>query len=271
MRRLLVTFSTVAVLAASAGFARAGTPAFAVVQPSLTATIAKQIAADRRGLARAEQSRRALGTRLRAERSKLAAASDPFAYDDGVGKLQAAATSAAARIAVLNAAIRRLRAALQPVRLPIPLNTASTNAVGWDAISVAEHYLGVRYLWGGANPHSGFDCSGFVKFVYAQLGLKLAHYAATQYATTPHIGPSELEAGDLVFFEPHADGPGHVGIYVGEGQLIEAPHTGDVVKLAPLARLTASLGFVGATRPSALLTLAATTAAPAPRTSPTGG
>jgi cell wall-associated NlpC family hydrolase len=258
VRRFLVILSTVAVLAASAGFAQAGTPAFVVVQPSLTATITRQIDADRRGLARAEQSRRALGMRLRAARSKLAAATDPFAYDDHVGTLQTAAAAAAARIAGLNAAIRRLRAALQPVRLPAPLNTASTDAVGWDAVSVAEHYLGVRYLWGGGNPDSGFDCSGFVKFVYGQLGLTLAHYAATQYVTTPHIAPSELVAGDLVFFEPRADGPGHVGMYVGDGQLIEAPHTGDVVKLAPLAKLSASLGFVGATRPSALLLPTAT-------------
>jgi cell wall-associated NlpC family hydrolase len=62
-----------------------------------------------------------------------------------------------------------------------------------------------------------------------------------------------LAAGDLVFFEPHADGPGHVAIYIGDGVLIEAPHTGDVVKLAPLAGLSASLGFVGATRPAQAL------------------
>ena len=253
MRRLLVTVSTIAVLSASAGSARAGAPGFVVLQPSLNATIARQIDADRHALAQAQQSRRTLGKQLRVARSKLAAATDPFEYDGTVGKLQVAAASAAARVTVLNATLRRLRAALQPVRLPAALNTASTDAVGWDAVAVAEHYLGVRYLWGGNNPQAGFDCSGFVKFVYAQLGLTLAHYAATQYVTTPHIDPSELQAGDLVFFEPRADGPGHVGIYIGEGQLIEAPHTGDVVKLAPLAELRAALGFVGATRPSALL------------------
>ena len=241
------------VLSASAGSARAGSPTFVVIRHSLNATIARQIDADRHALAQARQKQRALGMQLRDARSKLAAATDPFEYDDAAGRLQTASASAAARVSGLNAAIRRLRAALQPVRLPAPVNTASTDAVGWDAVAVAEHYLGVRYLWGGSNPQSGFDCSGFVKFVYAQLGLTLAHYAATQYVTTPHIDPSELEAGDLVFFEPRADGPGHVGIYIGEGQLIEAPHTGDVVKLAALAELGATLGFVGATRPSELL------------------
>ena len=253
MRRLLVTVSAVAVLSVWAGSARAGTPAFAVVQPSLNATIARQIDADRRALAAAQQNQRALGLRLRRARAKSAASTDPFSYGDAAGALQAETSAAAARVAALNVAIRRLQAALQPVQLPAALNTATTDAVGWDAVAVAEHYLGVRYLWGGSNPQSGFDCSGFVRFVYAQLGLTLAHYAATQYLTTPHIDPSELEAGDLVFFEPHADGPGHVGIYIGEGQLIEAPHTGSVVKLAPLAELSDALGFVGATRPMALL------------------
>ncbi len=118
-------------------------------------------------------------------------------------------------------------------------------------MSVAERYLGVPYVWGGANPSSGFDCSGFVKYVYAQLGIQLPHYAASQYATTTHIDPSQLEAGDLVFFEPHADGPGHVGIYVGNGLFIEAPRTGDVVKLTQLLTEARQIGFVGATRPAA--------------------
>jgi peptidoglycan DL-endopeptidase CwlO len=253
VRRLLLTVSTVAVLSAWSGSARAGTPAFAVVQPSLQTTIARQIDADRHALAQAQQSGRVLERRLRGARAKLSATTDPFSYEDVVGRLQVEAASAAARVAGLSAAIRRLQAALQPVRLPAELNTATIDAVGWDAVAVAEHYLGVRYVWGGSTPQSGFDCSGFVRFVYAQLGLTLAHYAATQYLTTPHIDPSELQAGDLVFFEPHADGPGHVGIYVGEGQLIEAPHTGDVVKLASLAQLSAALGFVGATRPPVLL------------------
>jgi len=252
MRLLLASVTTAAILAALAGPACAGTRASAS-QPSLEATIARQIDADRHALAQAQQRQRELGSRLRAAQGRLATAADPFDYDGTVDALQSAAASAAARVSGLDAAIGRLRAALEPVRLPVALNTATTDAVGWDAVAVAEHYLGVRYLWGGSGPRSGFDCSGFVRFVYAQLGLSLAHYAATQYVTTPHIDPSELEAGDLVFFEPHADGPGHVGIYIGEGQLIEAPHTGDVVKLARLAELTSALGFVGATRPSVLL------------------
>jgi peptidoglycan DL-endopeptidase CwlO len=253
VRRAIPVLVTAVVLCAPAASARAGARDYIVEHPSLEATITRQIDADRRSLAQAQAAQRTLRSRLRAAQSKLASAADPFEYEDAVGRLQSATTSAAARIAALDTAIGRLRAALQPVQLPTPLATATSDAIGWDAVAVAEHYLGVRYLWGGSNPQSGFDCSGFVKFVYAQLGLTLAHYAATQFATTPHIDASLLEAGDLVFFEPHADGPGHVGIYVGDGQLIEAPHTGDVVKLAPLSQLVAKLGYVGATRPSELL------------------
>ena len=104
-------------------------PDLVVSQPSLKSTIARQIDADRHGLAQAQQSLRPLTTQLRAAQSKLAAATDPFAYDDAVGKLQIAAAPTAARIAVLDAAIRRLRAALQPVRLPTPLNTASIQQI----------------------------------------------------------------------------------------------------------------------------------------------
>jgi len=252
MRRLLVTVAAAAVLFGWATPLRAATP-------SLNASITRQITADRAALAQTQSRQRRFVRQLRVAESKSATVSDPFDYEDGVARLRLAAASAARQVSALNAAIVRLKAALQPIELPEALNnTATTDPFGWDAVAVAEHFLGVRYLWGGSNPGTGFDCSGFVKFVYAQLGLTLAHYAATQYATTPHISESVLEAGDLVFFEPRADGPGHVAIYIGDGELIEAPHTGDVVKIAPLSTLTAGLGFVGATRPSELMLETAT-------------
>jgi cell wall-associated NlpC family hydrolase len=90
-----------------------------------------------------------------------------------------------------------------------------------------------------------------VRYVYAQLGIALPHYAASQYAITMHVDPSQLQPGDLVFFEPRADGPGHVGMYVANGVFIEAPHTGDVVKFTELSTEASLIGFVGATRPAA--------------------
>jgi cell wall-associated NlpC family hydrolase len=93
-------------------------------------------------------------------------------------------------------------------------------------------YLGVPYVWGGASP-SGFDCSGLVMYVYSKVGVSLPHYTVAQYnyANSVSVPRSELEPGDLVFFA----GLGHVGIYVGNGQFIHAPHTGDVVRIDSLS------------------------------------
>ncbi len=102
-------------------------------------------------------------------------------------------------------------------------------------------YLGVPYVWGGATP-SGFDCSGLVMYVFAQLGVSLPHYAAAQYGLGTPVARDQLQPGDLVFF----DGLGHVGIYIGGGQVIHAPHTGDVVKISPLSDFGSS--YVGARR-----------------------
>jgi cell wall-associated NlpC family hydrolase len=105
---------------------------------------------------------------------------------------------------------------------------------------------------GGAAPLTGFDCSGLTMYVYAQLGISLPHFAAAQWNELPHVDASQLEPGDLVFFEPELDGPGHVGIYAGGGLFIEAPHTGDVVKLASFSQEAAEMGFVGVARPAEL-------------------
>jgi cell wall-associated NlpC family hydrolase len=109
----------------------------------------------------------------------------------------------------------------------VPAPPSST--LGGQAVAIAEQYLGVPYVWGGASP-SGFDCSGLVMYVYAQLGVSLPHNAATQYSVLPHVPLSDLEPGDLVFF----NGLSHVGIYVGNGTMIHAPHTGTVVQFGSI-------------------------------------
>jgi cell wall-associated NlpC family hydrolase len=126
---------------------------------------------------------------------------------------------------------------------------ASGSELGVEAVAIAEQFLGVPYVWGGASPSTGFDCSGLVQYVYGQLGISLPHYAASQWAQTTHVDPSQLQPGDLLFFEPRSDGPGHVGIYVGGDTFVEAPHTGDVVKLASFTTEARDMGFVGAARP----------------------
>jgi peptidoglycan DL-endopeptidase CwlO len=115
----------------------------------------------------------------------------------------------------------------EPAPAPAPPLQPTTHA---NAASIAARYLGVPYVWGGASP-SGFDCSGLVMYVYAQLGVSLPHYTVSQWNATTPIPTTALAPGDLVFF----DGLSHVGIYIGNGQFIHAPHTGTVVQIASLS------------------------------------
>jgi cell wall-associated NlpC family hydrolase len=136
---------------------------------------------------------------------------------------------------------------------PGTFGTALTgSSLGDRAVAIAEQYLGVPYVWGGASPVPGFDCSGLALYVYAQLGVKLTHYTGAQYFEGARVPFSDLMPGDLLFFDPDPTlGPQHEGIYLGDGQFIQAPHTGDVVRISSLSDPTYSLAFVGAVRPYA--------------------
>jgi cell wall-associated NlpC family hydrolase len=150
-------------------------------------------------------------------------------------------------IAKLQAAERAQQARLQQ-QAETRISTASSGGGGNPAghyggvVGVAMNYLGVPYVWGGASP-SGFDCSGFVMYVFAQVGVSLPHNAAMQYSYGSPVSRENLQPGDLVFF----NGLGHVGIYIGGNQFIHAPHTGDVVKISALTDWYAST-YVGARR-----------------------
>ena len=129
-----------------------------------------------------------------------------------------------------------------------------TPAAQDDAVvAVAMQYLGVPYKWGGASPKTGFDCSGLVAYVFAQLGVSLPHYAAAQWYSPDAVWvrPERLQPGDLVFFTG-SDGtrkaPGHVGIYVSDGYLIDAPHTGSFVRVDRLDERWFANKYVGAKR-----------------------
>ncbi len=110
-------------------------------------------------------------------------------------------------------------------------------------VGIAMQYLGVPYVWGGASP-SGFDCSGFVMYVYAQVGVSLPHYTGAQWGMGIPVAYSDLQPGDLVFF----DGLGHVGIYIGGGEFIHSPHTGDVVRIDSLSEAWYAATYDGARR-----------------------
>jgi cell wall-associated NlpC family hydrolase len=140
--------------------------------------------------------------------------------------------AAEARLRAIAAAAAAAKAQAPPVNNglpPIPpiLGDGSGHP---QAATIALQYLGVPYVWGGASP-SGFDCSGLVMYVYAQLGISLPHYTVAQWNVTMPVAPSDMQPGDLVFF----DGLGHVGIYIGGGQFVDAPHTGSVVRIDSLS------------------------------------
>ena len=125
---------------------------------------------------------------------------------------------------------------------PLPIPPAGT--LGEKAVQIAEGELGVPYVWGGASP-AGFDCSGLTMWVYAQLGIHLDHFTGSQWNAGPHVPRDQLEPGDLVFFEP---GIGHVGLYIGNGLFIEAPHTGGVVQISSLSDAWYAAEYQGAVR-----------------------
>jgi cell wall-associated NlpC family hydrolase len=127
--------------------------------------------------------------------------------------------------------------------VPAPDISASMPASSYSgAAGVALQYLGTPYVWAGASP-GGFDCSGLVMYAYQQVGVSLPHSSYAMWNSGVAVPPSQLAPGDLVFFE----GLGHVGIYIGGGEFVHAPHTGDVVRVASLyGRYGSSL--VGARR-----------------------
>jgi cell wall-associated NlpC family hydrolase len=107
-----------------------------------------------------------------------------------------------------------------------------------QAVTVAQRYLGVPYVFGGTNPAVGLDCSGLTQLVYRQLALELPRTAQQQFDATQRVAPADLQPGDLVFFartyQDPRDWVTHVGVYVGGGQQINAPTTGQVVSIQPV-------------------------------------
>ena len=170
-----------------------------------------------------------------------------------------------AKLVAEQAAHQRALAAAARVRLnelhASAIQQASTTVVGASAITpsadtvvapppthgnvvqYAMSQLNTPYVWGGSAP-GGFDCSGLVMWAYAQVGVSLPHSSYAQYGYGVPVSRDQLQPGDLVFF----DGLGHVGIYIGGGQFVHAPHTGDVVKISSLDEAWYSATYVGARR-----------------------
>jgi peptidoglycan endopeptidase LytF/peptidoglycan endopeptidase LytE len=104
-------------------------------------------------------------------------------------------------------------------------------ALGVRAVRYASRFLGIPYRYGGDSPGGGFDCSGLVRYVYAHFGFSLPHSSYADFDLGRQVTRGSLRPGDLVFF----DGVGHVGMYVGDGRFIHAPHTGTRVQVTSLS------------------------------------
>jgi peptidoglycan hydrolase CwlO-like protein len=114
------------------------------------------------------------------------------------------------------------------------LSRGAVNPTNDKIIAYASNFLGTPYVWGGTTP-AGFDCSGFVQYVYRYFGINLGRTTYDQVDEGVAVSRSELQIGDLVFFG-NASSPHHVGIYVGNNSYIHAPQTGDSIKVSALTR-----------------------------------
>lgn len=122
------------------------------------------------------------------------------------------------------------------------------NTLGDQMVAIAKSCLGIPYVWGGESP-SGFDCSGLVYYVLKTLGHSPYRTASSQYKMGTYVSKDNLQPGDLVFFQgTSTSGISHVGIYVGDGQFIHSPHTGDVVKYSDLTSGYYANHYYGARR-----------------------
>ena len=136
------------------------------------------------------------------------------------------------------------RAPAQPVDLT-PLPVADPAGAG-GVLAEAFSLIGVPYRRGGSTPDTGFDCSGFVRYVYRSAGVDLPRSAVTQFAIGQDTGREDLQTGDLVFFRSRRGW--HVGIYSGAGNFIHAPNSRDRVKVTPLDEPYYARAYLGARR-----------------------
>jgi cell wall-associated NlpC family hydrolase len=176
-----------------------------------------------------------LATLVQQEQQRRAAEA---ARQDAIAKQQAQATLAAAQNRPAASAMVQAGSGASAAESAAP----SMSPGAATAVRAALSQLGVPYRFAAASPGQAFDCSGLTMWAWAQAGVSLPHFAASQYAMLPHVSLSNLQPGDLVFFYRDLH---HVGIYIGNGNFVQAPRTGEVVKVSPLA----GRDLVGAARP----------------------
>ncbi len=141
---------------------------------------------------------------------------------------------------VFGCAVQAAAARTEPVRV----RPARKPTVGERAVRIALKAVGVPYRWGGSSPRTGFDCSGLVAWAYSRLGIALPHSSYALYGRGRSVSRARLRPGDLLFFS----GLGHVGLYVGRGRMVHAPHSGRLVEVVSLGGSNYRGRLVGARR-----------------------
>ncbi len=135
--------------------------------------------------------------------------------------------------------------------LPVVTDSKSKKlprAIG-TVVEMAREYLGTPYVWGGESmAEGGFDCSGFLQFLWGKQGVEIPRVTYDQWRAGKAVAKGRLREGDAVFFRMEATGPGHVGMYIGNGKFIHAPKTGDVIKISSLNDSYYRRNYAGARR-----------------------
>ncbi len=168
------------------------------------------------------------------EKTKRQLDAEKKKYDDLVKSNKSQRTKLGAQKKQLNAAMKRMQdqymqtAASRTNGTALPANMPYIPGPAGKAVRFAIDQIGKPYVWNTAGPDT-FDCSGLTMASWAQAGVHMAHYTWDQYGAFPHVSESELQPGDLVFW----NGGEHVGIYIGQGLVIHAPTPGENVKVSP--------------------------------------
>ncbi len=183
------------------------------IQSQLKGRLATLVAERQAAARRAEEARARAAAQAQAQAQARAAAAQ---------QAQAAATQAQTPSVSVPPVIT------VPETTPVdPPVVPSGSGAGARAVAAAASQLGVPYVWGGSSP-SGFDCSGLTQWAWGQAGVSLGRTTYAQRYDGPSVSLAQAQPGDLVFY----NGFGHMAIYAGGGQIIHAPHTGDVVRYA---------------------------------------
>jgi cell wall-associated NlpC family hydrolase len=209
---------------------------------------AQKLARSERRFLRVADTARLLSTRLEARKRAVQLGIRRQAADSVVSRLQNRLDAATSQLGKYRDAVNGVGFGTSPQLLSNELfaaNASQSSAPYGGVVSIALQYLGIPYVWGGATPR-GFDCSGLVKYVYAQVGISLPHYTVSQwnYSGAVPVPKGQLQPGDLVFF----NGLDHVGIYIGYGDFIDAPHTGADVQIDSLGERWFKSRYDGARR-----------------------